>query len=423
MTRLLIFFANSNVGVRAVCLAAMAIQVMLYPALAMGQGASVLQRQSGVQVTPDGKRVLINKDVSDQRWAITRNLDDETVTGNVYFADGGEPLFAYCVQISSAVSEITLSCQGANRCVEPPCGSDEFRPIAEVTLPKTFFAPPGSATGLADDPLLSTASSEGGATLAVRQSGLQITPDGKRTLVSKDVGGQRWAITRNLDDGTVTGNVYRPDGESPLFLYCQETSQGVDQIFLSCAGASSCELAPCDGAFQPIADVALPKSFFAAPSPISCGNGVREDGEECDGADGGCGDSVCLDDCRCHGNGKCGNGTVDPGEYCDAPNGTVLGPCPGSPGYDATCVGCDLLCQPSSLLCGNGRIDDGEQCDVVGGGCSAGMVCLDDCRCHDDGKCGNGVLDGEEQCDGAAGACGDFVAAYCGEDCVCHVLN
>src|SRR4029450_2261605 len=29
------------------------------------------------------------------------------------------------------------------------------------------------------------------------QSGVQLTPDGARTLVSKDVAGQRWAITRH----------------------------------------------------------------------------------------------------------------------------------------------------------------------------------------------------------------------------------
>lgn len=56
------------------------------------------------------------------------------------------------------------------------------------------------------------------------QSGLQVTPDGKRTLVSKDVGGARWAITRNADDSTVTGNVFSPEGGGPLFVFCEQTS-------------------------------------------------------------------------------------------------------------------------------------------------------------------------------------------------------
>ena len=38
-------------------------------------------------------------------------------------------------------------------------------------------------------------------------SGLQQTPDSARYLISKDVGAERWAISFNLSDQTVTGNV------------------------------------------------------------------------------------------------------------------------------------------------------------------------------------------------------------------------
>jgi len=37
------------------------------------------------------------------------------------------------------------------------------------------------------------------ADVAAAQSGVQITRDGKRTLISKDVGNERWAITLNDD--------------------------------------------------------------------------------------------------------------------------------------------------------------------------------------------------------------------------------
>src|SRR5262245_44950660 len=43
------------------------------------------------------------------------------------------------------------------------------------------------------------------------QSGTQTTPNGRYTLISKDVAGERWAITLNLRDGSVTGNVFRTD--------------------------------------------------------------------------------------------------------------------------------------------------------------------------------------------------------------------
>jgi hypothetical protein len=64
-------------------------------------------------------------------------------------------------------------------------------------------------------PILAWAADAAGA------SGAQVTPDGRRALISKDVGGQRWAINRN-QDGTVTGNVFFPGGGPPQFVFCPE---------------------------------------------------------------------------------------------------------------------------------------------------------------------------------------------------------
>ena len=124
-----------------------------------------------------------------------------------------------------------------------------------------------------------------------------------------------------------------------------------------------------------------------------CGNGILEDGEECDGTDMGnatCaslgygdGDLECTSECRmdtsgCTGNGTgnnansggqsvCGNGVLEDGEECD---GSDLG--------GATCQsmgftgGGELSCTASCTLdtsgcfgttCGNGVADDGEECD------------------------------------------------------------
>ena len=70
-----------------------------------------------------------------------------------------------------------------------------------------------------------------GAPLAVataRESGFQLSPDGRQILVSKDVGPERWVIVQ-ADDGTVSGNVFR-DAGAPLFVWCQprEDSPGAD---------------------------------------------------------------------------------------------------------------------------------------------------------------------------------------------------
>ena len=60
---------------------------------------------------------------------------------------------------------------------------------------------------------------------AQRESGIQLAPDSNRYFISKDVGSERWAITYNLDDKTVTGNVFPLDGGAPTFLSCQITRE------------------------------------------------------------------------------------------------------------------------------------------------------------------------------------------------------
>ena len=103
--------------------------------------AALAQRESGVQITPDTKRVLISKDVSGQRWAITRNLDDETVTGNVYPTDGSAPTFVWCQRMGGTGTEIDYSCSGAGVCSAAPCDASAWGFIANVTLPAEFFEP------------------------------------------------------------------------------------------------------------------------------------------------------------------------------------------------------------------------------------------------------------------------------------------
>ncbi len=119
-------------------------------------GTAQAQRASGIQLTPDSRQYLINKDVPpNQRWAITWNLNDDTITGNVFFLDGSQPpQFIWCEQVSErpspnpAESEFDFRCFGAGPCAQAPCSSAAFVEIATITLNGAFLFPPGTTSTL-----------------------------------------------------------------------------------------------------------------------------------------------------------------------------------------------------------------------------------------------------------------------------------
>jgi len=164
----------------------------------------------------------------------------------------------------------------------------------------------------------------------------------------------------------------------------------------------------------------------------TCGNGIREAGEGCDGGDFGgltCQDlgyaggsllcNQCVLDARDCTNAVCGDGVIDAGEACDGANlngqscqslgytGGVLA-CSAGCTFDTTaCTGCpdaDLDGHTSSA-CGGADCDDtrsnvfpgaAEVCDGRDNDCDGvvdeGGAC---------GTCGDGILQGGEACDGA----------------------
>lgn len=117
----------------------------LLVALAVLAAAAPAAGQSGTRTTPDGKQVLISKDVGAERWAIALNLNDGTVTGNVFRQDG-EPQFVWCERRGEplgdpSTTEIRLFCRGADRCSSSPCLATAWTDIGEVGLPGSFFLP------------------------------------------------------------------------------------------------------------------------------------------------------------------------------------------------------------------------------------------------------------------------------------------
>ncbi|MBI3767826.1 MAG: hypothetical protein HY271_04930 [Deltaproteobacteria bacterium] len=247
--------------------------VALAVTLAIALTPHVAGAQSGMQVTPDSKRTLINKDVADERWAITHNADG-SVTGNVFFPGGGPPKFVSCQELAHTGGDVTLTCSGADACVLAPCDAGEWAFIAQVTLPETFFGLAPVVPFLSVDPSAPLGAAPhtvtAGAGIAGDVArGLQLTPEGTRTLINKDIGGERWTITRN-GDGTVTGNVFLSGGGTPKFVWCSEKSGAADVVDLACFGADACVLGACRSAdWRFIATVSLPRSFFAASDQVA----------------------------------------------------------------------------------------------------------------------------------------------------------
>lgn len=195
-------------------------------------------------VSADGASNLVNKDVGSERWAIAQNQGDGTVTGNVFAGEDSEPSFVWCEDVTTdgeAPGQKIFSCWGADLCAQAPCSVDEWTFLTRVPLAESFFLPEGDVTWASLGapvtlPLSFFEPPEAGSS-GDRNSGLQITRDGARVLISKDLAGERWAITRDLTDGTVTGNVFYPDGRDPAFVFCDETDSTETDVTLGCSFA------------------------------------------------------------------------------------------------------------------------------------------------------------------------------------------
>jgi hypothetical protein len=186
----------------------------------------------------------------------------------------------------------------------------------------------------------------------------------------------------------------------------------------------------CEGTCTPACTPPQTCSCSCASGGV-CGNGVRDEGEQCDpmANPSGCGTGlICgapgtVGQCACSAaqpGEACGNGAIDPGEACDP---ALPNTCdPGEVCLSSGALACTCGAPPSN--CGNGLIEWGEQCDPSANptGCTAGQTCTpDECTCVTGGgvDCGNGTVDPGEQCDPTAVPTGCAVGQTCGGQCTC----
>ncbi|MBU1221228.1 DUF4215 domain-containing protein [Myxococcota bacterium] len=158
-----------------------------------------------------------------------------------------------------------------------------------------------------------------------------------------------------------------------------------------------------------------------------CGNGILDDGEECDDGNNTSGDGCsrgCADE---DGVQTCGNGIWEEGEECDDGNMTNHDGCSDDCVKEYVCgdgqcfttegESCEVCPQDCCPSCGNGSRQPGEVCDgldlnevtcedlgYTGGTLACSTYCqYDTAACTGEGPvCGNGVVEVGEDCDGSA---------------------
>jgi hypothetical protein len=202
----------------------------LAAALVFVGGPAVAQERGVQDVRRNGGR-MVNKDFGSERWAITRHPSG-FITGNVFRLEGGPPSFVVC-RPNGEVNR--FRCEGGNGCPQDSSGA-------------------GADRGTSRPPL----------------DGLLL---GELVLVNKDVGSERWAITRHTDR-RISGNVFDEDGGPPLFVWCAPLEERDNY---RCFGADACTGEPCGYSYRLIADVVLPSTFFEQPA--ACADEYRLIGE------------------------------------------------------------------------------------------------------------------------------------------------
>jgi hypothetical protein len=127
---------------------------------------------------------------------------------------------------------------------------------------------------------------------------------------------------------------------------------------------------------------------FDGTACYTCGDGLIEGGEKCDGsnlADQTCitqgfvdGTLQCAADCMsfdpsaCISAPNCGNGVVEDGEQCDGSVGDQTCESLGYGGGTLSCSGACLYETSGCFACGDGVLQAGEECD---GGDFGGLTC------------------------------------------------
>ncbi len=249
-------------------------------------------------------------------------------------------------------------------------------------------------------------------------------------------------------------------GAGTIMSYCHLRSGGYGNIAMTFGEGHTCGTLPGREADRMSAFVTTRASTyptcFAPTSAPTCGNGLLDSGEQCDGTNLGgatctskgfaggtlsCSSSCTLVTSACTAS-PCGNGIIDSGEQCDGAN--LGGATCVSKGFGSGTLSCSSTCTlntSSCSNCGNNVINAGEVCDgtALGGstcalqGCTSGgvLACNSTCSGYSTSACfgcpvcdHDGVCEAGEVCSTCSSDCasGTTTGARCGNG-ICEAGN
>ena len=189
------------------------------------------------------------------------------------------------------------------------------------------------------------------------------------------------------DTSTGDGDTSTGDGDTGEAVCGDEVREGDEECDGNDLGGQSC----LDFGFQDGTLVCGPDCTFFTEACSTCGNGQIEGTEACDGDDFGgttCaelgfdgGSLACSGDCStivdsgCMQAPTCGNGVIDPGEGCDGAN--LNGQTCQSLGYDGGTLTCTAGCQLDTNGCTVEMcVPLLGACNLLFDDCCDGLVCL-----------------------------------------------
>ncbi|MFA7682325.1 MAG: DUF4215 domain-containing protein, partial [Candidatus Peribacteraceae bacterium] len=172
-----------------------------------------------------------------------------------------------------------------------------------------------------------------------------------------------------------------------------------------------------------------------------CGDNVIDSMEQCE-VDGDCrAEETCDTSCRCLSAATCGNGVIDPGEVCDGTDWGDITSCTDFGSFTGGMLFCDTRCLfdtsactgGTTGFCGDGIVNVGETCDGENWGhilqctifdhfTNGELFCDSDCHFNTANctppTCGDGIIHPtlNEECDDGNLISGDGCSALCIEE-------